>query len=481
MYSEILTGLFVFLNAMYPKIIFNFILLLSVCFSSCSTQKSMAQRGKKEEKKPDWVVSRPVDHGYYQGVGVAMVNNYTQGHVEEAKKKALNDIISEISVNVKSSSVMQQIENNDELKSMYQSLTKVNSENSIEGYELVDSWGNDKEYWVYYRLSKELFHRNKMRRLDRAKNVASQYFESGKSGLKKGDIGRAYEDFVKGLTSLKEYLDEEITIVTDKGKEYLVDALLYELIELNRNMTINGPDQFLSVRLAAPVEKEIYITAEYKDRGIPIQLRPYFSVGAGEVPRSFKTNLKGEGSFYIQRVTGGENQQVLQISVDVEGMTAEADNDLIARLIRLKCPVPSHKVNIEADKINAYLNIVEDRFDKQEEVSGLSKTIKHRLSENAFEFRQSMNGAEVSVEISVTASKGESYELKKLVLYTAYIDLYIAITDLKNGSQLYYKGFSDVKGSRSGSYKLALEEAEEAALERFLKELLPEIANIDLD
>ena len=136
-------------------------------------------------------MKRPVDKNYYIGIGVAIVNNYTQGHAEQAKKKALNDLISEISVTVKSASIMHQIEQDDELNSMYQSLVNVSAENDIEGFELHESWGDEKEYWVYYRLLKSTYHANKLRKLDRAKGIASTYYESGKGALSAGDAGSA--------------------------------------------------------------------------------------------------------------------------------------------------------------------------------------------------------------------------------------------------------------------------------------------------
>lgn len=426
-------------------------------------------------------MSRPVDRNYYQGLGVAMVNTYTQGHVEEAKKKALNDLISEISVTVKSTSMMQQVEQNEELNSMYQNLTKVTTENSIEGYELVASWGDEKEYWVYYRLSKELYNSNKQRKLDRAAGIGSQYYESGKSAVAAGDIGRAYEDFVKGLTSVKEYIDAELTILTDKGKEYLVDALMFELISLNRGLQLQSNVSSLKVKLARPVEKEIEITVNYNGNPVSMSLKPFFSRGSGEVPSSVLSGTDGRAVFSIQRVTGGDNQQVLEVSPDIEGMTAEGEGqDLMARLIRLKTGTPSVKINIEAQKISAYFIGEVNVFDKKITDGNIDRGIKNQLAEQAFTFTENKASADVVVKLTYAARKGEQFPLKDKVLYTSYVDLFITITNTENDKQVYNKGISGEKGSRSGDFDKARLAAEEIVLERFTKELLPEIGNLDL-
>jgi hypothetical protein len=426
-------------------------------------------------------MSRPVDRNYYQGIGVAMVNNYTQGHAEEAKKKAMNDLISEISVKVKTTSLMQQVERNEELNSMYQNLTKVTAENDIEGYELVASWGDEKEYWVYYRLSKELYNRNKQRKLDRAKNIGIQYYESGRTALASGDVGRAYEDYIKGLAALKEYIDAELMIQTDKGQEYLVDALMYELIELNRAMKIESNVSSLKVHIAKSVDQDIQIGVSYQSRPVGIALKPFFSTGSGEVPNSITTGSDGKATFRIQRVTGGQNQQVLEVGPDVEGMTAEGEGvDLMARLIRIKTGVPSVKINIEAQKISAYLESDVLVFGQKASNSSVYSEVKNKLSAEAFVFTESKANAEVVIKVTSHARKGEEIPLKNKTLYTAYVNFFITVTNAQNGNQVYYKGFTDEKGSRAGDFDKARSAADESVMERFEKELLPEIGNLDL-
>lgn len=464
---------------MNNSLVFILSIIPLLFFSNCSV--SQKTNKKAEKGKPDWVMSRPVDRNYYQGIGVAMVNTYTQGHVEDAKKKALNDLTSEISVTVKSTSLMQQVERNDELNSMYQNLTKLQSQNDIEGYELVSSWGDEKEYWVYYRLSKELYNRNKQRKLDRAKNVGSQYYESGKTAVQEGNIGRAYEDFVKGLTALKDYIDAEVTIQTDKGQEYLVDALFFELIELNRNLQITSNISNLKVRIAQEVKEEIKVNVTYNGVPVSMALKPYFSIGSGELPGGLMSDASGNASFNIQRITGGQNNQMMEISPDIEGMTAEGEGeDLIAKLIRLKSAVPSAKISVEAKKITAYFVSNISVFGEKQSNSSLESEIKKQLGEQAFVFANTKDNTDVTVTMDYVAKKGEELPLKNKTLYNAYVDLFITVTNNSNGQQVFYKGFAGEKGSRSGDFQKAHVAAQESILERFNKELAPEIGNLNL-
>ncbi|MEQ8324488.1 MAG: LPP20 family lipoprotein [Vicingaceae bacterium] len=461
----------------------NYLLLTLtlLMLSSCSYSQKTSKKKGKEKEKPEWVTSRPVDRSYYQGIGVAMVNSYNQDHVEQAKKKALNDLVSEISVKVKSTSMMQQIERNQELNSMFQNLTSLSAENDIEGYELYASWGDDKEYWVYYRLSKELYNRNKLRRLDRARSQASLYYESGIDALKNGDAGRAYQDFVKGLLAIKEYLDEELFVVTDNGKEYLADALINELIGLNRSLEVMARVSNIKTKVGKPVEESIVVRVD--NNGGPVGELPLsarFTTGSGEMNGKSSTSIIGEASFSIRRVTGSQNVQVLEIGPDIEGLTGEEEGqDLMARLIRLKTDVPSARVNIEIVKILAYVELEETRLGEKVSESSFARNIKNKLAQSAYTFTTDKSKAEAIVKLSISSRKGEELPLKERTLYTCFLDLFVTVTDSRNSRQLFYKGITDIKGSRSGDFEKALTHAESQAMERFEKELLPEIGNVD--
>ena len=455
-------------------------LALTLLYSCSTSQKSQSE--KKEStpaKKPEWVISRPVDKSYYQGIGVAMVNTYTQGHVEEAKKKALNDLTSEISVTVKSTSMMQQVERNEELNSMYQNLTKLTSENSIEGYELVASWGDEKEYWVYYRLSKSLYNANKQRKLDRAKAVGEQFYQSGRKAVSEGNSGRAYEDFVKGLAAIREYLDAELTIETAKGTEYLADALTYELIELNRVLVITASEAMVKARISQALNKEIGITVRINEKPAAIPLVAGFTKGTGEVAGLSSSDQAGKASVTIQRITGGENQQMLEISPDIEGMTAEpAGQELVAKLVRLKTGVPSAKVSIESNKMTAFFVHEVSDFGQKSANPPMAGEIKKKLAADAFVFTESKEGADYVVKFTGTSRKGDQIPLKDKTLYTAYVDLFLTVTEISTGKQVFYKGISGEKGSRAGDFDKARLAAEEAALLRFEKEVMPEVGRL---
>jgi hypothetical protein len=96
-------------------------------------------------KAPIWVSSRPNNGFKFVGIGFAEKDkggNYQM----EAKKNALYDLASEIKVDISSNSVLYTIQNNNNFNQNFNSLIKLSNTDNIEGYILVDSYENEKQY-----------------------------------------------------------------------------------------------------------------------------------------------------------------------------------------------------------------------------------------------------------------------------------------------------------------------------------------------
>ncbi|MGC4022160.1 MAG: hypothetical protein QM734_09560 [Cyclobacteriaceae bacterium] len=83
-----------------------FALVVLVSCSPASTQtKSSKKKGKKNENpQPAWLSVKPDESIYYIGIGHATKDGQSN-YIQEAKKSALEDLISEIKVTVSSTSV----------------------------------------------------------------------------------------------------------------------------------------------------------------------------------------------------------------------------------------------------------------------------------------------------------------------------------------------------------------------------------------
>ena len=85
--------------------------------------------------KPDWVSRQPNNRAYYIGIGFSEKNDVNKDYARQAKNNALNELASEITINISSEIVdvltVQSGLSASDFRSEVQSSTKA----SLEGYE----------------------------------------------------------------------------------------------------------------------------------------------------------------------------------------------------------------------------------------------------------------------------------------------------------------------------------------------------------
>jgi hypothetical protein len=120
-----------------------FILLLAI--SACSPK---VQPPDPEALKPSWLKNQPYQEGYYTGIGHS-IKDGTNNYVQTAKKSALDDLVSQIKVNVSSTSVLSFLEVDKKLQEQYEQIIQTTAADEIEEFEAVDAWEDASNYWVY--------------------------------------------------------------------------------------------------------------------------------------------------------------------------------------------------------------------------------------------------------------------------------------------------------------------------------------------
>ena len=165
-------------------------ILLSVFIIGCKS--SGEQPAKISKKAPHWVSSIPTHPEYY--IGVFSVNKIGTDYRQKAQKGALENLSSEISVVISGESVLKTLETNSSFDQEYKQEVVVKSKEDIEGYELVDAWENDEEYWVYYRLSKAKYAQIKKERINKALNIGKDFFAKAKTNHDNNNYHEAFVD-----------------------------------------------------------------------------------------------------------------------------------------------------------------------------------------------------------------------------------------------------------------------------------------------
>ena len=155
---------------------------------------------KPDPNLPEWV--KNTDPYYYIGVGYAPKEKKSTAHYDYASKAALNDLATEISVNVDASTLLVTVDTDKQTKDNLSSIIQSRVRQDIEGYEKVASYENRQGYWIYYRLSKSQYAATQAQKRQLATNKAGDYYATAVRAERRKEIKAAIA-YAKTLDAVK--------------------------------------------------------------------------------------------------------------------------------------------------------------------------------------------------------------------------------------------------------------------------------------
>lgn len=449
---------------------------LIVSFQSCTIINAA-------QKKPQWAAQKPINNEYYIGIGKS--DKSTNDYLQAAKNNALADLISEISVNISTHSLLHQFEDNSGFKESYESYIKLKAKENIEGYELVDTYEGKNEYWVYYRLSKADYARKKREKLEKAKDLSTDFFEKAKVSAKNYDINNAIIFYVKAFDAIQNHLDEDLSVfLLDEGQVYLDNAIFQSIQEIFSKMIIKpGKETFTITTLSADNEP-VYAKVKYKTslekqnlKNIPIVFSfPYLEIDTRERVLS-KSSGTAECSIANKAPKG--KKQIIKAALDIDYYFGQdAPDNFIKQMFTDRETIPYANLIFEVNELFAYLESEEFMFGEPDSKMPVTNFFKSVLSENFFSFTDNRERADVLIKIKSSVIEGE--KLGQYNLHTAFLDCSISIKNLKTGMNIFTKNLSAIKGMKSGNYSNAANDAINKTKEKIINEIIPEIRTIKL-
>jgi hypothetical protein len=460
----------------YNKSIFSILLFgLFLSFYSCASLNVSA--GSK--KKPDWVKERPVSDRYYIGIGMA--NTYQDNYIKVAKNNALTDMVSEISVQISSNSVLRQFEDNAGFREQFESITKMSMKDELEGYEIVDSWEGDNQYWVYYRLSIEKYKRLKREKLEKAKELAKDFYEKARGAAQSTDIHNALNYYVKAFEAIRPHLDEDLSIFTLEGRIELGNAIYQNIQEIFSSIVIEPEQQEFHIKALSANNPPVRARVYYENNGMsqPVNnLSMIFSFPELQLDKTEKvtSNTSGLITCSIAEMAPKGKQQKIKASLNTDTYFGK-QNSLLNKMFAKEGNVPYKYLILNVSDLNAYFEASENEFGQPSSSKPIAKLFKKELSEDFFSFVPDKKDADVLVKVESNTVKGKV--MKKYNLHTAYINCNISITNAKTNEEIYSTGISNVKGMKTGSFSMAAQDAREKAQQKIQQKIIAEIRKMN--
>lgn len=464
------------------RLLINYSFILFLLFS-CSTQTSIARR-----RAPKWVKERPITPEYYIGIASVHKDADQDNYMQIAKNQALQDLASEISVNISSNSILNQFENEVEFKEEFESHTRTSIVQNLEGFEMVSSWDNkrENEYWVYYRLSKNKYELLKRIKLNKAKKVAQNYFEQAKQLEKKLDLFQALSYYAKAVDAIKTHLDEDLSVMTFSGKINLGTDIYNSIQNIFQHTQLIPAKKDIQIEISTSKKEPILVKAIWNsdadEKIIPqLPLVLHFSKGDGILNNKVRTDENGYATAQLSKVTSHQKQQEIEVSMDLAGiLDTDNENMELNRLFFTPESAPKARIRVHAERLKAFLNFNEKIFGEDSKREILKNDLKKELSENFFSFTRQKDQAKVILDINTNVVKGEIKKGRNYKVFIVYLDCFFTLTNAKTGLEIFNDAIYEVKGMKPISYDYAVKEAYEEAVAEIHKNIIPKLNQLDL-
>lgn len=421
--------------------IFTYLLLFTLTgLSSCAIFRNGS---KSSESKPSWALQRPQTDVYYVGIGSANKSGLSpNAYQQNAKNAALNDLSSEISVNISSSSVISTLETDYNLSENYQRTIKASSDKNLEGYETVDTWEGDEYYWVYIRLSKMDYQQQVAEKKLAAINKAKDKYLQARDIRTENQIYEAIHMYIDAFSDISEYLAESTSTKIDGKPVDLGTAIYRDLVNTLNEITISTPVNPISVTSGKSINPDLLTMHVSNKEGNALPNLPFKLnfTGSGLIDNRLTSNRDGELQPALNRIYSNNQREKLSVELDMLSIS-RLTRDIFIRTLVKKIPPPGYTLDIRIKSPLIYVESRENSLGRQSESKVLYNAILQAMAENNMRISDSQADADfiIRVESDTERATTNSYQKTAILHYT------LTVLD-KDKRMMYRKNENRIKG-----------------------------------
>ena len=434
--------------------IFYYSLLLLIF--ACGSTKQVNQI---DDNTPNWVKNYPISDDYYIGIGIANKSNNPENYIQIAQQNALQNLVSQIKVNISTQSVFLQMEREYGFEEEFKSDIKIKAEEHLEGYKLQGTHQKGDEYWVYYSLSKNKYTEVRQAKMEEAMEQAKNLltFTSNQNSPK-----QRYLHFVKALEVLKPFLSEPLECNLDGKNVFLGSEIIARFRSFMDNFRILSLNKKVKVMVGNKLGELKFAVEFNKSRVEKIPL--IFDSDLIDV-KSFSKVTDENGLFIAiaPKISNTESVQKIDVGLDVETWLKEATKDSFTQ--KLARGVKSHQITMPVYVYTplVYVESKEKYFGNLYRSQELKFAAETALKKLGFSPTGKKDDAELFMKIDANTEKGISKADQKM--FTAFLSMNVQVKD-RNEMIVYSEQLNKIKG-----IQLSFEQANTIAYEKAQEEL----------
>jgi hypothetical protein len=447
-----------------------YLLLLTLFIFSCQSTK---QSTELDSGIPAWVKEYPVSDSHFVGIGIADRSSHPQDYIQIAQQNALQNLSSQIKVSISSQSVFLQMDREYGYEEDYKSNIEVKANEILEGYVLAGTFSQNNEYWVYYKLDKQLYQETRLARIQEAIEE-SKYFLN-KAIMHYTPLKDKYIYYVKALDVLEPYLSEPLKTEFDRETVFLGSEIIARFRSYIDDFYIFSLTKKIKAMIGNSVDK-IKLAVQYKDDRLA-EIPLITSSSSLELNNlSQETDTNGVFMTSVPKIKSTETFQKIEVGIDFQNwLDAGSESDFIKKLFK---GIKTHQINVPVYVYTptVYVQTEEKHFGKDDNGTDIRYAAESALTQLGFTPVGNKNDAQIFLNFKIDSRKG--IEQKGQKMFTAFSDMSVQAKDL-NKRVIFSKTVNKIKGiqldfaqAENDSYQQAIKEVKESIIPEFVNSFI---------
>ena len=445
----------------------NYLVFFLLVFISCTNTKNLSTI---DDGIPQWVKEYPISESHYTGIGIANKSTHPTDYIKIAQQNALQNLISQIKITISTQSVFLQMEREYGYEEDFKSNIEIKAEEILEGYEMISTFTQNDEYWVYYQLDKQLYQESRKARIQEAIEE-SKYFLS-KAILYSTPIADQYIFYVKALSVLEPFLSEPLFTEFDREKVYLGSEIIARFRFFKYDFQINCLSKKLNAMIGNSISK-IDLALEFQGQRMPNI--PLLTVSQSLELKNYsqQTNLEGIFTTSVPKIKSTEAVQMIEVGIDFEPWLKESSSSEFIQKLFKSIKTHQIKVPVYVYTPTVFVESIENHFGQETQNSDLRFAAESALTKLGFTPVGKLSDAQLILTLTSDTQKGR--ELRDQKMFTVFLNLNAQVKDLQNRI-VFSKNLSKLKGIQL-SFEQANLEAYQQAIKEVSQNIIPEFVN----
>jgi len=408
------------------------IFLYLLIFISCASQPT--------GPTPDWVLTSNSNSNHWVGVGI--IQKPFSGNIREAaRSQAVNEIASQISIQISSNFTNVMTEYNYDVNEFSKSIIDSRVENNLGDIEYLNFHEDEYRFYVQAKLSKQKYYESLDKKRENAVQTALGYIKRADNELN----GESFNLLQSAMDEIVQFMDEPVHIQHEGNSQNLYSFIKLKFQDKVNRVELVSAKNEVNITFGFSKNQTIQISSmDKKTRrvipGVPVKIETSDKINLV----SGITDINGRLVLPLPKFDSFEAQKQIVLSMDFHQMKLSPNS------------YPQTPISIKINSPSIFVSIEEKLLGKKTGNPIVGPMIKEFFSTNLFANFGDIENADLIIRGNINTSKKSDIP-NEWGIYQTFTDATIMIINGRTGDEIYSVTVPKMQGadfnSNEGSAK----------------------------